>query len=76
VLLKLKMQIYRDPGSQIVAAKRLSISEARLSKIIHEHVTPTASERAKLVAAFGAGALKADRRTSNDSGTMSEVANG
>ncbi len=60
MLLRFKFKIIEDKstGTQIAAAKRLEMPEARLSKIIHQHVEPNASERARIVAAFGAGVLK------------------
>jgi hypothetical protein len=57
--LKLRLKIVERYGSQIVAAKALGIDEPRLSRIVRGHVDPKPEEREKLIAAFGAAALRA-----------------
>lgn len=69
MILKLKTKILEIYPSQIVAAKDLDFEEARLSKIIRGHVTPNAAERQKLVAAFGAAALRPIVKTVQHSGS-------
>ena len=52
----------------------LDFNESRLSRIIHEHVTPTPEERAKIVSAFGARVLRPS--PTRASGKTREAANG
>jgi plasmid maintenance system antidote protein VapI len=66
MLWNLKSQIVDLHGSQVVAARRLGIEETRLSRIVREHIQPRDDERAKLIDAFGASALKPSDRSSGD----------
>jgi hypothetical protein len=61
MLLQLKTRIIQTHGSQIVAARAIGIDETRLSRIIRGHIRPRADERDKLIAAFGAAALRPTR---------------
>lgn len=72
VLKKLRLKIIDRYDSQIAAARVIGVCEARLSKILHGHVDPTPDERAKLIAAFGAGALKPSANR-GQSGAAAEV---
>ena len=51
--LEFKLALIRRYRSQIRAAKRLAIDEARLSRLVNGHSEPTAEERARLIAALG-----------------------
>jgi hypothetical protein len=76
VLKKLRVRIVQRYDTQIAAARELGFNEARLSKIIHGHIDPTPAERVKLVAAFGAAALKATPVRAARPATESEARDG
>jgi DNA-binding transcriptional regulator YdaS (Cro superfamily) len=50
---KLKMELIRRFGSQIVAARQLGIRESKLSYIVRGHAEPSAKEREALEQALG-----------------------
>ena len=50
----LKIGIIRQFGSQVVAAKKLKIREAKLSYLVRGHLEPNARERQLLREALGA----------------------
>jgi len=49
----LKVAMLESQWTQIDLARRVSISESRLSKIVHAHVDPTPDERRRLAEALG-----------------------
>jgi hypothetical protein len=52
--LDLKIELLRQYGSQVVAAKQLKIREAKLSYLVRGHAEPTQREREVLKNALGA----------------------
>lgn len=76
MLTKFRLRMIERFGSQIATAKILGIEEGRLSKILHEHVKPTAGEREKIVAVFGRGVLMRPRPAVADAQPEHEAANG
>jgi len=58
MLLKFRVRITEVDGRQNRAARELEMSEPRLSRIINEFDTPTPEERKRIIARYGAVALK------------------